>query len=72
MYKVIRRNGKPIMEQFENENVIITKFLLTGETETKFKPNCDPKVKEIYKKLHACGTLTNEPKRSKNEKLQRV
>lgn len=53
MYKVIKRCGEPIIEQFENDNVIITKFLLTGETETEFKPNCDPKVKEMYKQLHA-------------------
>ena len=53
MYKIIRRNGKPIMEQFENENVIITRFLLTGETETEFKANCDPKVKKMFEQLHA-------------------
>ena len=65
MYKVYKNDvGKPIIEQFENNNLIITKFLLTGETETEFKPNCHPKVKEMYKQLHASGTLTNEPKRS--------
>ena len=54
MYKVYKNAiGRPTIEQFENENVIITKFLLTGETETEFKPNCDPKVKEMYKQLNA-------------------
>ena len=51
MYKVFRRGGKPIIEQFENENVLITKFLLTGETETIIKAGADQKVKGIYKKL---------------------
>ena len=51
MYKIIKRCGVPIIEQFENENVLITKFLLTGETETIIKAEADQKVKEIYKKL---------------------
>jgi hypothetical protein len=53
MHKVARNDlGTPVIETFENENVKITRFL-NGETETEFKPNCDPKVKEMYKQLHA-------------------
>ena len=52
MHKVISRNGKPVVETFENENVIITRFL-NGDVETEFKPNCDPKIKKMYKQLHA-------------------
>lgn len=51
MHRVTRRCGQPVIETFENENVKITRFL-NGETETEFKPNCDPKVKETYKQLH--------------------
>ena len=51
MHKVIRRNAKPVVETFENENVKITKWV-NGEVETEFKSNCDPKVKEMYKQLH--------------------
>lgn len=51
MHKVIKRGDKPIIEQLENKNVLITKFLLTGETETVIKAGADQKVKEIYKKL---------------------
>lgn len=54
MYKIYKNDfGTPIFETFENENVFITRFLLTGETETEFKPTCDPKVKEMFKQLHA-------------------
>ena len=51
MHKVIRRGDKPIIERFENESVLIIKFLLTGETETVVKAGADQKVKDIYKKL---------------------
>ena len=58
MYKVIRNDfGTPVFETFENENVIITRFLLTGGTETEFKPNCDPRVKEMFKQLHTGGKI---------------
>lgn len=50
MYNLFRRFGKPVIETFENENVKITRFL-NGEVETVLKPKCDPKVKEMYKKL---------------------
>ena len=50
MYKVTRRLGKPVIETFENENVIITRYV-SGEVETVIKPNADKKVKDIYKKL---------------------
>ena len=42
--------GKIVAERFENENVIITTYL-SGEFEIEFKPNCDKKVKQLYKKL---------------------
>lgn len=45
-----RRNGKTVVERFENENVIITRFL-SGDVETEFKPTCDKKVKKMYKQL---------------------
>lgn len=52
MYKVIRNDfGKPVIEVLENESVLITKFLMTGETETVIKAGTDQKVKKIYKKL---------------------
>ena len=51
MYKVIRRDNKPIIEQFENENVFITSFLLTGEVEVEFKKGADPKVIKMYAQL---------------------
>jgi hypothetical protein len=57
MHKVFRRCGVPIIEQFENESVLITKFLLTGETETIIKAGADQKVKEIYKKLKGKVTI---------------
>ncbi len=41
---------RPVIERFENENVIITRFL-NGETITEFKPNCDPKVIKMYYQL---------------------
>ena len=43
--------GRPIIETFENENLKATHFILTGETEIEFKPNCDKKVIEMYKQL---------------------
>ena len=53
MYKVIRNDvGTPVMEQEDNDNVKVTRFLLTGEMEIEFNTNCDPKVKEMYKQLH--------------------
>jgi hypothetical protein len=50
MYKVLRRFGKPVIETFENENVIITRYI-NGDVETVIKPNADKKVKDMYKKL---------------------
>lgn len=41
-----------IIETFENENLKATHFILTGETEIEFKPNCDKKVKKMWKKLN--------------------
>ena len=43
--------GRPAIERFENENVIITRFL-NGDIETEFKPNADPKVINMYKQLN--------------------
>lgn len=43
--------GKPIFETFENENLRATHFILTGETEIEFKPNCDKKIKKMYEQL---------------------
>ena len=43
--------GKPIFETFENENLKATHFILTGETEIEFKPNCPKKIKDMWKKL---------------------
>lgn len=50
-HKLIKNDvGRPAIETFENENVIITRFL-NGDVETEFKPNCNKKIKDIYKKL---------------------
>ena len=49
-HKVIRRCGTPVMEIVENDNIIFTRFFLTGEIFGTLKPNADPKVKKIYKK----------------------
>ncbi len=43
--------GRPVIETFENENVRIIRFL-NGDVDVEFKPNCDPKVKRIYKLLN--------------------
>ena len=43
--------GASVIETFENENLKATHFILTGETEIEFKPNCDKKVIEMYKQL---------------------
>ena len=43
--------GTTVIETFENENVIITKFA-NGETLTEFKPNCDKKIIDMYFELH--------------------
>jgi hypothetical protein len=52
MYKVFQNDmGMPVIEIFENDNVRITRFLLTGETEVEFKPNCDKKVIKMYHQL---------------------
>ena len=52
MYKVTKNDiGTTVVERFENENVIITRYL-NGETETEFKPDCDKKVIEMYMELH--------------------
>ena len=51
MHNVVKRCGQPVIETFENENVKITRFA-NGETETEFKPNCNPKVKEMWDKLN--------------------
>ena len=52
MHEIIKNDfGTPVFEVFENESVRITKFLLTGETETVIKAGADQKVKESYKKL---------------------
>lgn len=51
MHKLTKNDaGRPVIETFENENVRITRFL-NGETTTEFKPDADPKVISIYKKL---------------------
>lgn len=40
-----------VIETFENDNLKATHYILTGETEIEFKPNCDKKVIEMYKQL---------------------
>ena len=43
--------GKPVIETLDNKHVTITQFPMTGETIIEFKPNVDPKVIKLYKKL---------------------
>ena len=51
-YQIYKNDeGKPIIETFENQNLKATHFILTGETEIVFKPECDKKVIEMYKQL---------------------
>jgi hypothetical protein len=52
IHDIIRgTDNTPLIEYYENDNVIITAFCGKWEADVKFKPNADPKVKEIYKKL---------------------
>lgn len=52
-YDLIKRNkDKPIIETFENENLKATHFVLTGETEIEFKPNCPKKIKDMWAMLN--------------------
>ena len=44
--------GKPIFETFENENLKATHYILTGETEIEFKPNCPKKIKDMWELLN--------------------
>lgn len=52
-HKAIKNDiGKHIIETFENENLKATHYILTGETEIKFKSNCPKKIKEMWKLLN--------------------
>lgn len=48
---IFNDNNRLIIEKFENSNVRIVNYVLTGKTEIEFKPNCDPKVREMYEWL---------------------
>lgn len=50
---IFNDNNRLIIEKFENSNVRIVNYVLTGKTEIEFNPNCDPKVKEMYERLSA-------------------
>jgi hypothetical protein len=53
MYKVYKRCGQPVIEIYESEDIKITKYPCTGYMEIEFKPNCNPKIKEMYKQLYS-------------------
>lgn len=49
-HEITRNNdGTVLLETFENENLKAINF--GGSVDIELKPNCDPKVKEIYELL---------------------
>lgn len=53
IYEIARNDmDKPVFETFENENLKATYFILTGEVEMEFKPNCPKKIKNMWKMLN--------------------
>ena len=52
VYKIVKNDvGTTVIEDFENENLKITKYI-NGETITEFKPDCDKKILDMYLELH--------------------